>query len=50
MQTPWDVIKGELIDLLVAWGLCGLWLGWWLNRRKKTNTAYTTNAYTAKTY
>jgi hypothetical protein len=32
MQTPWSVIRGELIDLLVAWGLCGLWLGWWLNR------------------
>lgn len=32
MQTPWSVISGELIDNLVAWGLCGLWLGWWLNR------------------
>lgn len=38
MQTPWDVTKGELIDLLVAWGLCGLWLGWWLNRNKKVST------------
>jgi hypothetical protein len=34
-QTPWEFIRGELIDLLVAWGLCGLWLGWWLNRRTK---------------
>ena len=33
-QTPWSVISGELIDCLVAWGLCGLWLGWWLNRSK----------------
>ncbi len=32
VQTPWDVIKGEMIDTLVAWTLCGLWLGWWLNR------------------
>ena len=24
-----------LIDALVAWALCGLWLGWWLNRGKK---------------
>lgn len=23
-----------LIDALISWGLCGLWLGWWLNRRK----------------
>lgn len=22
------------IDALVSWGLCGLWLGWWLNRGK----------------
>jgi hypothetical protein len=32
MQTPWNVLQGELIDLLVAWGLVGVWLGWWLNR------------------
>ncbi len=35
MQTPWEVIQGELIDLLVAWSLCGIWLGYWLNRVKK---------------
>lgn len=23
-----------LIDALAAWALCGLWLGWWLNRGK----------------
>jgi hypothetical protein len=32
LQTPWEVIRPELIDLLVAWGLAGIWLGWWLNR------------------
>jgi hypothetical protein len=31
-QIPWAAIKGHLIDALVAWGLCGLWLGWWLRR------------------
>ncbi len=35
METPWGVIKGELIDLPVAWGLCGIWLGWWLNRKRR---------------
>ena len=40
MQTPWSVISGELIDLLVAWGLCGLWLGWWLNRNRRLNSSY----------
>jgi len=34
-QMPWSVIKSELVDCLAAWGLCGLWLGWWLNRGMK---------------
>lgn len=34
MQTPWDAVKGELIDLLVEWTLCGIWLGYWLKRDK----------------
>lgn len=33
LQTPWEVIRPELIDLLIEWGLCGIWLGWWLNRK-----------------
>ena len=28
--------SGELIDGLVAWGLCGAWLGLWLNRPSNT--------------
>lgn len=35
LQTPWEVIKPELFDLLAAWGLCGLWLGWWLSRKSE---------------
>ena len=31
-QLPWHMIQGELIDSMVAWSLCGLWVGWWLNR------------------
>ena len=23
----------DLIDTIVQWGLCGAWLGWWLNRK-----------------
>ena len=30
-QTPGATT--HLIDALVSWGLCGLWLGWWLNRK-----------------
>lgn len=32
----WFQVPGALTnleDILVAWGLCGLWLGWWLNRK-----------------
>jgi len=32
-SLPMDMIKGDLIDGIAAWGLCGLWLGWWLNRK-----------------
>lgn len=32
-QLPWAPLQAELIDLVVGWALCGLWLGWWLNRR-----------------
>jgi hypothetical protein len=32
-QLPWSMIKGDLIDSLVAWSLCGAWLSWWLNRK-----------------
>jgi uncharacterized membrane protein len=32
-DLPWHMIKGDLIDNVVAWSLCGIWLGWWLNRK-----------------
>jgi hypothetical protein len=31
-QTPG--LKTNVIDTLLSWGLCGIWLGWWLNRKK----------------
>src|SRR5688572_29960665 len=30
-ETPG--LMSNLVDTLVAWGLCGIWLGWWLNRK-----------------
>ncbi len=27
-------LSGHLIDALMSWGLTGLWLGWWMNRKK----------------
>jgi len=26
-------LTAYLIDYLAGWGICGLWLGWWLNRK-----------------
>ncbi|HPH85047.1 MAG TPA: hypothetical protein PLC48_06280 [Ferruginibacter sp.] len=33
MGIGWYVLKGEMIDALVGWGLSGIWLGWWYSRR-----------------
>jgi hypothetical protein len=32
-QLPWHMIKGDLIDSLVSWTICGFWLSWWLPRQ-----------------
>jgi len=32
-QTPAEAYTGHLIDAFVTWGLVGIWLGWWLNRK-----------------
>ena len=32
-DLPWSMIRGDMLDAVVAWGLCGLWLGWWMNRK-----------------
>ena len=29
-------LEAHLIDYLVSWGVTGLWLGWWLNRKKSS--------------
>ena len=26
-------IRADLLDALLQWGLCGVWLGWWLRRK-----------------
>lgn len=35
-QTPVADLWGPLTDSLVAWGLTGIWLGWWLNKEGKS--------------
>jgi len=32
-QTPTEAYTGHLLDAFVTWGLAGIWLGWWLNRK-----------------
>ncbi|MER3497862.1 MAG: hypothetical protein C4308_04125 [Chitinophagaceae bacterium] len=31
-NVSWSSIQPFLIDAIVAWGLCGLWLAWWLRK------------------
>ncbi len=38
-DLPWHMILGDLVDSLVAWSLCGIWVGWWLNRKPKATMA-----------
>jgi len=26
-------VRAHLIDSLASWGLCGIWLGWWMGRK-----------------
>lgn len=33
-DIPMSMVTADLIDAIVAWTLCGIWLGWWLNRGK----------------
>ena len=37
-ELPWSMIMGDFIDSIAAWALCGLWLGWWLNRKQVVNS------------
>lgn len=37
-ELPWHMITADLIDSIVAWGLCGLWIGWWLNKLAKNSS------------
>jgi hypothetical protein len=32
-ELPWHMIRGDIIDAIAAWGLCGIWLGWWMNKK-----------------
>lgn len=34
-ELPWQMIKGDLIDSMASWTLCGLWLSWWLPKQPK---------------
>lgn len=32
---PWHFLRGSVIDMLVGWSLCGLFLSWYLGKAKK---------------
>lgn len=33
-EFPWSFIKPQVIDLLLGWGLCSVWLGWYVRRKE----------------
>lgn len=34
---PWHFMKGEIIDLVIGWSLCGAFLTWYLKKQYKLN-------------
>lgn len=32
MHFPWHYVRPMIIDIFVSWGLCGIWLSWYLGR------------------
>lgn len=32
MHFPWHYVRPMILDLLISWGLCGVWLSWYLGR------------------
>jgi hypothetical protein len=29
-------VRAYLYDALLGWGVCGIWLGWWMTRKSKS--------------
>jgi len=29
---PWNFVKAEVIDIVVGWGVCSVWLAWYLKK------------------
>jgi hypothetical protein len=42
LQTPWEVLRAELIDIMVSFTLLGLWLGYFLKNNRKSSKSYGT--------
>ncbi len=36
---PWCFVKHQVLDLLIGWALCSVWLGWYVKKRAATATA-----------
>lgn len=32
-EFPWGFAKTQVVDLVIGWGLCSLWLGWFVKPR-----------------
>lgn len=36
---PWSFIKTKVVDLTIGWGICSLWLAWFVNKQALSRTA-----------
>jgi hypothetical protein len=34
---PWGFIKPQVFDLVIGWGLCSAWLGWYVRSKAATD-------------
>jgi len=37
-EFPWSFVKPQVIDLVIGWGLCSVWLGWFVKPREHAGT------------
>jgi hypothetical protein len=37
-EFPWHFMKGEIIDVLLGWLLCGMYLAWYMRRGNRVQT------------
>lgn len=48
MHIPWHFISGEVIDMLLSFGLAGVWLAWWVGRNDSSTASVSDSTTTTE--